>query len=416
MLQSLIFFLCGILLPVFLIINGLVFGARQRFFYILHPIKASRDIIKGKGGFKALSLALAGTLGIGNIVGVSSAIIMGGSGSVFWMIASAFIAMSIKYVETYYAVAHKRVANGIAFGGAPYYVMKAVPNKKGFILACVFAVLCMGNSLITGNLVQINGIKDIIPLRPTLIGLSFALFFLLIYSKGTEKISSFTAVVIPILTSVHIIISLAIILSNITHVPRIFAEIISEAFNFRSAICGVGTYSILSAVRYGVSRGILSNEAGCGTSPIAHASSDNSPHIQGCLGVFEVFFDTVVLCTLTALVILLYGKNSLSPVSLSFEAYGHYLGTFGKEFIKISCIIYAYSTVISQFYYGDKSLSFISKNKIIHTLFALLYAFVCFIAPFVPPLIMWTLSDINVSILIFFNVTVLNLLYQKSRR
>jgi len=413
MLHSFIFVFCGILLPVFLIVNGLRFGARQRFFYILHPIKATRDIISGRGGFKALSLALAGTLGIGNIVGVSSAIIMGGGGSVFWMIASAFIAMSIKYAETFFSVKYKKVKGGISFGGAPYYVREAFYGKRGVILALTFALLCMGNSLITGNLVQINGIKDIFPLSPTFIGLSFALFFLLVYSRGTEKISSVTAIIIPLLTSIHIVISLAIILSNFTHVPRVFANILCEAFNFKSALYGVGSYSILTAIRYGVSRGILSNEAGCGTSPIAHASSENPPHIQGCLGVFEVFFDTVVLCTLTALVILLYGESSLSPISLAFEAYGHYFGAFGKWFIKISCIIYAYSTVLSQFYYGDKSLSFISGNGIIHTLFALLYAFICFIAPFVPSDIMWIMSDINVSVLIFFNVTVLNFLYRK---
>ncbi len=413
MLQSFIFFLCGILLPVFLIINGLHFGTRQRFFYILHPIKASRDIMGGKGGFKALSLALAGTLGIGNIVGVSSAIIMGGSGAVFWMIASAFIIMSIKYIETYFAVRYKKMNNGIPFGGAPYYVKEAFQGKKGVLLACIFALLCMGNSLITGNLVQINGIKDIFSLHPAFVGISFALFFLLIYSKGTEKISSFTAIVIPLLTSAHILISLSVILTNFAHVPRIFAEILYEAFNLKSAIWGVGSYSILTAIRYGVSRGILSNEAGCGTSPIAHASSDNSPHVQGCLGIFEVFFDTVVLCTLTAFVILLYGSHNLSPISLAFEAYGHYMGAFGKWFIKISCIIYAYSTVLSQFYYGDKSLSFISKNRIIHNAFAFLYAFICFIAPFVPSRIMWSLSDINISILIFFNVTVLNFLCRK---
>ena len=138
MLQSFIFFVCGILLPLFLIVNGLIFGVRQRFFYILHPIQASKDIMKGKGGFKALSLALAGTLGIGNIVGVSSAILMGGSGSVFWMILSALVAMSIKYAETFFAVRYKRVKGGISYGGAPYYVKEAFQGKKGIFLACAF--------------------------------------------------------------------------------------------------------------------------------------------------------------------------------------------------------------------------------------------------------------------------------------
>ncbi|MBQ8393247.1 MAG: sodium:alanine symporter family protein [Clostridia bacterium] len=413
MLDGFIFILCGIVLPLFLLITGLRYGWRLRFFYILHPVRTAKEIKSGKGGFSALSLALAGTLGIGNIAGVASAIIMGGPGAVFWMILSACIAMGVKYGETFFAMRYKKIHNGTAFGGAPYYIKKVFPNKQGAILSLVFSFLCIGNSLITGNLVQINAVKDISPLNPLTLGGIFAILLLVVILKGVDKISTLTSLIIPFLTLAHTFLSLCIILRNYQYIPTVFSEIITEAFNFRSALSGVGAFSILTAIRYGVSRGILSNEAGCGTSPIAHASSDNPPHIQGCLGIFEVFVDTVLLCTITALVILIYGQRDLSPIEWVSQAYGHYFPSFGEGFIIVSCLIYVFSTLISQFYYGDKSLSYITESKSIHTLFALLSAAVCIISTLIPSEIMWLISDLNIALLTVFNLIALNLLINK---
>ena len=207
--------------------------------------------------------------------------------------------------------------------------------------------------------------------------------------------------------------SAGVIFTNIEHIPGIFAKILSEAFNVRAVFSGVGAFSILTAVRYGVTRGLLSNEAGCGTSPIAHADSANDPHTQGCLGIFEVLFDTVILCTLTALVILIYGEGDTTPIEWVARAYGHFIPSFGSKFIYAACIIYVFSTLISQFYYGDKSLLFITKNKIIHTSFAILFAFVCIVSPLVPSYIMWNISDVNITLLTVFNLITLNLLIRR---
>ncbi|MBR7100876.1 MAG: sodium:alanine symporter family protein [Clostridia bacterium] len=408
MLNGGMFFLCGILLPLFLLFTGIRYGIKLKFFYITKPLNTAKSIMSGKGGFSALSLALAGTLGIGNIAGVAAAITVGGAGALFWMCASAIVAMSVKYAETFFAIKYKKINNGVAFGGAPYYIKEAFPSKKGKILAIVFSVLCIGNSLITGNFVQINSIKDVFPVDYLIIGSLFAVSLLLTVRKGVNKISTLTSLVIPFLTLTHIILSLYIIFTNYQHIPEVFSKIIKEAFNFKAAFSGVGTFSILTAVRYGVSRGVLSNEAGCGTSPIAHASSDNDAHTQACLGIFEVLFDTVILCTLTALVILIYGERDLSPIEWVAKAYGHYLYAFGEYFIKISCLIYVFSTLISQFYYGDKSISYITNSKIIHTLFAILSASVCILSPLVPSSLMWTVSDVNIALLTVFNLVTLN--------
>ena len=413
MLNSALFFLCGVILPIFLLFTGVRYGVKLKFFYLTHPIKTAKSMLSGKDGFSALSLALAGTLGIGNIAGVAAAITVGGAGALFWMCASAIVAMSVKYAETFFAMKYKKIHNGSAFGGAPYYIKEAFPNRKGKILALSFSILCIGNSLITGNFVQINSVKDTFPIKPIILGSLFAILLLLIILKGVNKISSLTSLAIPFLTITHIVLSLYIIFSNYQHVPEVFLKIIKEAFNFKAAFSGVGAFSILTAIRYGVSRGVLSNEAGCGTSPIAHASSDNDPHTQSCLGVFEVLFDTVVLCTLTALVILIYGERDLSPIEWVAKAYGHYLYAFGEYFIKISCLIYVFSTLISQFYYGDKSLSYITNSKIIHTLFAILSASVCILSPLVPSSLMWTVSDVNIALLTVFNLVTLNFLIRK---
>ena len=365
--NSLLFILCGIVLPVFLIVSGMRFGARQKFFYIMHPIKTARAMLGGKGGFKALSLALAGTLGIGNIVGVASALQWGGSGALFWMVLSSIIAMSVKYAETYLSVKYRHFDGKTYTGGAPFYILEAVRGKKARILAMVFAVMCILNSLITGNMVQINGVTGILPVSPLALGIGFSLVFFMIILEGVDKLSSFTSVIIPVLTFLHIFISLFIIFKNFSNIGCVAENIIREAFNIKSAAYGMGTYSILTAIRYGVSRGVLSNEAGCGTSPIAHAETKNAPHVQGCLGILEVFVDTAVLCTITGTVILLYGiDNNLSPIDLVCSAYGFFIGTAGNIFIKVSCLFYALSTLLSQFYYGDKSLDYLTRKKAYH--------------------------------------------------
>lgn len=401
-------------MPIILLISGIRFGIRLKFFYLLHPIKALKEVKKGKGGYKALSLALAGTLGIGNIVGVAGAIISGGAGSIFWMLFSSLIAMSVKYTETYFALKSRHRVGLNYVGGAPQYIKEYFPIKRiGIILSILFAILCATNSLITGDLMQVNAVSGILPIGKMLFGAIFAFCVIAVIIRGADKISSITSIIIPILAVAYIFISLYIILSNVKELPYVIKTVMRDAFDIRSAISGVSAYSILSAIRYGVSRGVLSNEAGCGTSPIAHASSENSAHTQSCLGIFEVFIDTTVLCTLTATVILLSGINESDPMRLVSEAYGVFLGGAGRSFIALECLFFSFATVISQYYYGKKSLDFISKRKIIHTPYDFLFILICFISPFIPINAMLTISDINIGLMTILNLSLLNLFFNK---
>jgi len=415
--NSLLFILCGVIMPMLLIITGIRFGIKLKLFYILHPIKTAKAIFDGKGGFKALSLALAGTLGIGNIVGVASALQWGGSGALFWMVVSSIIAMSIKYVETFFSVKYRHFDGKSYTGGAPFYILEAVRGKKGYVFASTFAVMCIFNSLITGNMVQINGITGILPVSPIILGLGFSLAFFVIIRKGVDKLSSFTSITIPTLTFLHFFISLLIIFRSFDNMNGVIWDIISEAFNIKSAASGVGCYSLLTAVRYGVSRGVLSNEAGCGTSPIAHAETENSPHMQGCLGILEVLVDTAILCTITGTVILLYGiDNCLSPIELVCSSYEYFIGKTGGIFIKASCLIYALSTLLSQFYYGDKSLNYLSRKKSYHRLYLLVFILVCILSPLLSADTVWKISDLNIALLTVFNLTILNFLFKTLKK
>lgn len=408
--DSFVFILCGAVMPVFLVATGIRFGIRLRLFYILHPIKTAKAMLGGKGGFKALSLALAGTLGIGNIVGVASALQWGGSGALFWMVLSSVVAMSIKYAETFLSVKCRRFDGKAYTGGAPFYILEAVHGKKARVLALIFAVMSILNSLITGNMVQINGVTGVLPVSPIVLGIGFSFAFFIIILEGVDRLSSFTSVIIPSLTFLHIFISLFIILRNFGDISSVSRNIIKDAFNIKGAIYGVSTYSILTAVRYGVSRGVLSNEAGCGTSPIAHAETKNSPHVQGCLGILEVLVDTAILCTITGTVILLYGIDTdISPIELVCAAYGFFAGKLGKIFIKVSCLIYALSTLLSQFYYGDKSLNYITKRNKPHRIYLFIFVSVSIISPILPINTVWKISDLNIVFLTVFNLVILNL-------
>ncbi len=414
MLEFLNIYLCGIILPIALTLIGLYFLFRLKCFYIFHPIKTFKSM--SKGGFKSLSLALAGTLGVGNIVGVASAIISGGAGAIFWMWISAFIAMSLKYCEVVLAMKYRKSDGcGNYYGGAPYYIyggLKKRYNKniaKKFSVA--FAFFCIINSLTTGNLVQVNAVSSLLNVSKLTFGILFGIISFLVIFGGINRISRFTSILIPFLSVFYISLSIYIILCNFNQIPYVFALIFSNAFSLKSAFSGITGYGIASAIRFGVTRGLLSNEAGCGTSPTAHASSSSSDiHSQGCLGIFEVFFDTILLCTMTAIVILLYGiknDNSMILVTDAYEFFAYEIGNYG---IAVSSLLFAFATVACQYYYGIESLNFITKNKIIKNIFTFVFCITVVIGAVIPMSLMWQISDFAIGLMTVFNLLCLLIL------
>lgn len=412
-------FICGAILPLLLCLAGIFYLFKLRFFFILHPRRFLRSLFKADGGsLKSLAVALAGTLGIGNIVGVGSAILAGGYGAVFWMVASSFLSMGLKYGEVYLAMCSQRKSGSALFGGAPYYIYDGAVGKLGkkiaFTLGSLFAVFSVINSLTTGNLVQINAISSFFPFSKLLFGVILSVGVFLIVSRGQRSVSLVSSILIPILSLFYIALCTVVILKNFDRVPYALFSILSNAFSFKSALGGALGYGISSAIRYGVSRGLLSNEAGAGTSPLAHASSSSTPHSQACLGIFEVFFDTAVLCTLTALVLILAGKNeggdALSYVISAFESQ---LGKFGKYGVYISCIFFSVATVAAQYFYGTESLRFITRSRLISTIFSLIFFSVTIVSSCVPSTLMWQISDLTLAIMTIFNVIVIVLLSKK---
>ena len=413
-------FLCGKIMPFLLIFLGLFFAFKLKFFYIFHPIKTIKQTLNGQhGGFKSLTVALAGTLGVGNIVGVASAISLGGAGSVFWMWISALCAMSVKYAEVYLAMIFRKENGCHFYGGAPYYIKEGLRRKIGlkhaYFLSIIFAIFCVINSLTTGNLVQVNSVSSILPISPILFGIIFTVFSFFVISGGVTRISNITAILIPLLSTVYILICVFIISKEFVQVPSIVKTILFDAFSLKSASSGFMGYGISAAIRFGVSRGVLSNEAGCGTSPAAHASSKNTdPHTQACLGIFEVFVDTILLCSLTAFVILLSGQESgQSPMSLVICAFEQYTGKLGGGLIAFLSISFAFATVICQYFYGCEALSFISKNEKLKSIFLVIFCSVIVIGAVLPMNIMWQISDLAIAVMTIINLICLFLLRNK---
>ncbi|MBQ3528059.1 MAG: sodium:alanine symporter family protein [Clostridia bacterium] len=408
-------YLSGFIMPFLLMGCGIYLGAKLRFFYILHPLKTLRTIGEsGRGGgvspFRALSQALAGTLGVGNMTGVATAICCGGAGAVFWMWMSALLAMSVKYFEVYLAVKCRRRGADGYFGGAMYYIKdifsKSFPKAAPVLGGC-FAVLCITNSVLTGNIIQVNSAAGAFPkIHPLFIGASVAAFVLPAALGKGKRISGVTFALIPILTVFYTGASLFVIAPNISRIPEVMGEIIKGAFSLKSAGGGVGGYMIMRAIRFGTTRGIFSNEAGSGTSPTAHAEADTkSPHHQGCLGIFEVFCDTILLCTMTAFVILLSDgtKKGLSGIGLTLYAFSSQAGRVVGLLVGVSVILFAYATVICQISYGAVALRSLTKRRGAFYAYILLSVGATIVGSVMGEGIMWQAADLVISLMTALN-------------
>lgn len=440
-------FLSGAAMPLLLLGCGALFCARLGFFWIVHPIRSIKALVcrsdsSGHSPIRALTVALAGTLGVGNIAGVATAITAGGAGAVFWMWVSATLAMGVKYAEVAFAIAHRRRerrtdephsdqshtnctahangtshANGASqhfYGGAMYYIRDTVsPMAGGF-----FALLCIANAAVTGNVLQTNAAASVFSERipPIAVGIVFCAFTAAVTLGSARRISDVTVRLIPALVAVYIVLSAVVILSNISEVPGVFVRIFREAFGLRSAAGGAAGIAVSRAIRFGVTRGILSNEAGSGTSPTAHAAADtDDAHRQGIFGIFEVFADTIVICTVTAVVILLLPDfGGEDGVRLAVLAYGTFAGIWAGEVIRASVVLFAFATVICQAYYGEVALGYFTRSDGARRMYLFGYSALCIAGSVIDPARMWLGADLVISLMTALNVAVL--LYAFARR
>lgn len=429
MMETLADLLCGYLTPIFLCFGGLALAVGIRLSRILRPDRffaalTRRPAESNATPFMGLSAALAGTLGVGNITGVATAIVSGGPGAVFWMQAGAILAMSVKYGEVALAVKYRRRGKRGFYGGAMYYIGDGLggrfPGKSFVPLGGVFALLCIANSLITGNIVQSNSASKVVSFCPApLTGGVLALLTAVSVIWGVERIGKITSRLIPLLSGLYIALSLYVVFTNLPLIPEICADIFRSAFSFRAAASGAAGVTARAALRYGVARGIFSNEAGCGTSPTAHASADAvSPFHQGCMGIFEVAADTLALCSMTAFVLLtadkkyslLAGATVEDGASLTLEAFASLTGDWVYGLLAASVFLFAYAAILAQTYYGFIALGYLTRRRLPRALY--LAAAVC--CPLIGAVVcadaMWLFADALMCGMTILNIAVLLIL------
>lgn len=355
--------LSGTLVPVCLCACAIYFLVALRAL----PLRRASQILRGggRGSLRAVSVALAGTLGVGNIVGVASAIALGGAGAVLWMWISALLAMILKYSEVVLALVHRRARGSETYGGAAYYMADCFAQRGhprlGRAYGAVFATLCLVNAFTMGGVIQSDSIarsaESILGIDGAWVGIGLTLLCVCVFFLGGGGIFKLCETLVPLASIGYCIICLAVIFLHIDKVPSLLCRIVREGMSFDAAAGGVFGFLGSRALRFGTIRGLFSNEAGCGSSTIAHATSATAdPRSQGVLGMVEVFVDTIVVCTMTALVVLLVGEDVLisgiSPMSAVAVSFERTLGEVGGVMLCIFVLLFAFATIICWGYYG----------------------------------------------------------------
>jgi len=358
--------------------------------------------------FQAVTTALAGTVGTGNIAGVTGAIFIGGPGSVFWMWVSAFFGMCTKYAEIALALKFRDTgADGVHKGGPMYYIENGL-GKSWRWLAVVFALLGGLASFGIGNIAQSSeiagAVNGLFGLDTMLTGVALTVLVGVVVLGGVKRIGQVTSLLVPFMSMFYVAAGIVVILMRITEIPGVFAAIFSSAFSFEAVGGGVFGYAIMTAMKNGFARGVFSNEAGLGSAPIAHAaSSTEEPAEQAIWGVFEVFFDTIVICSITAFTVLLsgfeLGEASLEAFgtkgSAAVAAFNTILpGTLGGTIIQLSLVFFALSTILSWSYYGERCWGYLSRdNKVVTSVYKVIFVLFCIVGATGSGELMWNISD-----------------------
>ena len=361
--------------------------------------------------FQAVCTALAGTVGTGNIAGVAGAIALGGPGAIFWMWCSAFLGMCTKFSEVTLAIHFREKNKNGEYVGGPMYYIKNGLSKKWYFLAVFYAVFGVLTVFGTGNATQVNTIVssvntalmnfNILKDEPNsnvnlIFGIFIAALVAMVLLGGIKRIGQVSEKLVPFMAVLYVILALGVIILNIQRVPGVFAQIVSGAFTPRAATGGI-IGSMFLSMKKGVSRGIFSNEAGLGTGSIAHAcaDTDNAVH-QGMFGIFEVFMDTIVICTLTGLVILLAAPNisygQAAGAELTISGFTATYGGWVSILTAIAMCCFAFSTIIGWGLYGCRCIEFLGGEKFVRP-FLVVYSFVSIVGATMNLGLLWDISD-----------------------
>ena len=414
------------LLLYILVLTGIIFTIRLKFIQVrkfgegmrrvfgginLFGKQADKD---GMSSFQALATAIAAQVGTGNIAGCATALISGGPGAIFWMWLSAFFGMATIYGEAVLAQKFKtRSETGEVIGGPVYYIRQAFKGGFGKFLAGFFAVAIILALGLMGNMVQSNSIGDAFynafGANKLIVGIIIAAIAAFIFLGGMKRIASVTEKMVPIMAALYIVGSLVVIIANIKNIPNVFYQIFVGAFNPTAVLGGAAGITVKAAMRYGVARGLFSNEAGMGSTPHAHAVAKvDKPEEQGIVAMIGVFLDTFVVLTLTALVIL--STNSLGSgaegVALAQLAFSKVFGNFGGVFIAICLLFFAFSTIIGWYFFGEQNIKYLFGQKAVK-IYALLVVIFVIIGSTLKVDLVWNLSDLFNGIMVFPNLLAL---------
>ena len=349
--------------------------------------------------FQSLTTALSATVGTGNIAGVATAIFVGGPGAIFWMWVSAVFGMATKFAEAFLAIKYREKNElGETIGGPMYYIKNGLTSKF-IVFAYLFATAGMIAALGIGNGVQVNSVSQVINnefgFSTFSIGIVIAILVALVILGGIKSIGNITSKLVPVMSLVYILGGLLIIILNANQVGYVFNLIVTSAFTTTAATGGFAGATVWMALRYGVARGVFSNEAGLGSSPIAHAAAKtNNPVKQGMISMLEPLIDTLIVCTITAFVILMSNQwvGEINGAVLTVASFENLLAN-GKYIVIFGLILFSFSTIIGWSYYGEKCVEFLFGSGII-IYYRILWIVIIPVAASIELNLMWLIADI----------------------
>lgn len=370
--------------------------------------------------FQALCTALSATVGLGNIAGVAVAIHLGGPGAVFWMITIGLLGMATKFTEASLALMYRKIdSNGEVHGGPMYYITLGLGPKFKF-LAQFFAVACVFATLGAGNMFQSNSVAELLNanfnISTVWTGIILSLLVGVVILGGIKRIANISSKLLPFMGGIYILASLFVIITHAEALPALIGTIFHDAFNGTALAGGATGIALRTVIVQGIRRACFSNEAGLGSAAIAHsAASTDEPIREGLVASVGPFIDTVVICTMTALVILLSGvwtNGDLNGVALTARAFDSSIQGFGLYFMPIAVSLFAYSTLLSWSYYGERSLAFLFNGKGIFA-YRIVYILAVFLGAIWKLMPILNFSDIMLGLMVIPNLIAILLLLPK---
>lgn len=362
--------------------------------------------------FQAFCISTSSRVGTGNIAGIAIAIMTGGPGAVFWMWVMALIGSASSFVESTLAQIYK-IKDGTAFRGGPAYYMEQGLNMRW--MAILFSILITLCFPFVFNAVQANtmsvAFNSAFGINKLVIGIVLCILTAAVIFGGVHRIAKVSEVIVPIFAGAYILIALFLVIKNITLMPEVFAAILKDAFDFRAGIVGTFTGTIL----VGVKRGLFSNEAGMGSAPNAAATADTShPVKQGLIQSLGVFTDTIIICSCTAFMVLLYTQfnaTELTGIELAQEALVYHIGDFGAVFIAVCIFLFAFSSIVGNYYYGQSNIEFIfGNNKVIMTIFRIFVVCMVMFGSLTKVDIVWNMADVIMALMAIVNLIAIAIL------